>query len=196
MAQESIDPDEAFALLSNRRRRHLLYLLARRDEARSVRVVARELIGRLEGTDPTEIGDGTYRSVYVSLYQRHVPRLAAAGIVDYDETERRVRLVRGRRTETLLRLVGIDPNGPRAVGRRTWTLLIGVAVGATLCGLLALVDRSWLVPWTGVVAGLLAYRVWQYTGSTRTPPIDDGDLVAADRSATDVVDDGPHPDHR
>jgi hypothetical protein len=194
MVGSGLDPDTAFALLSNRRRRQLLYLLARSDGMRSLQAVTRELVGRLEGVAPDEVDDETYRSVYVSLYQRHVPRLAASGVVEYDEAERRVRLAHDRRTETLLRIVDIDLIGSRPVGRRTRVLLTGAAVGATVCGVLALVDPIWLVPWAAVVAGLLAFQVRRYAGAAL--PVDDGPPAAGGRSPADVVDDDSHPDHR
>ncbi|AXG07925.1 hypothetical protein DU500_16645 [Haloplanus rubicundus] len=183
MAEDRITRDAAFSLLSNRRRRQLLCVLARSGEARSLRAAAREIVGRLEGIDSTEITDEVYRSVYVSLYQTHAPQLAAEGIVDYDETERTVRLAHNRRTETLLRIVGIDPNGADTVDRRTALVLTGAVVVATLCGLFALFGAVWTVPWAALVAGLLAYRVRQHAGRDRLAPIHDcGDLATSDDS--------------
>ena len=197
MAEDRITRDAAFSLLSNRRRRQLLCVLARSGEARSLRAAAREIVGRLEGIDSAEITDEAYRSVYVSLYQTHAPQLAAEGIVDYDETERTVRLAHNRRTETLLRIVGIDPNGVRSADPRTVRLLTGAVAAAGLCGLLAVVDRVWLVPWAALVVGFLAFHARQYARTYRLAPVRDcGDLATIHDSATDVVDDGAHPDQR
>jgi hypothetical protein len=197
MADGRISRDAAFSLLSNRRRRQLLCLLVRSGEARSLRTTAREIVGRLTGCAPTDVADEAYRSVYVSLYQSHAPRLAAAGIVDYDETSRTVRLAHNRRTETLLRIVGIDPNGVRSADPRTVRLLTGAVAAAGLCGLLAVVDRVWLVPWTALVVGFLAFHARQYVRTYRLAPVRDcGDLATIHDSATDVVDDGAHPDQR
>jgi hypothetical protein len=183
MAEDRLTRDAAFSLLSNQRRRQLLCVLARSGEARPLRATAREIVSRLEGIDSAEITDEAYRSVYVSLYQTHAPQLAAEGVVDYDETERTVRLAHNRRTETLLRIVGIDPNGTDTVDGRTALVLTGAVVGATLCGLLALVDAAWTAPWAALVAGLLAFRVRQYAGTDRPTPICDcGDLAASDDS--------------
>ena len=183
MTGGQISRDAAFTLLSNRRRRQLLCLLVQSEETRSLRTVAREIVGRLEGTEPTDVADETYRSVYVSLYQTHVPQLATEGIVDYDETERTVRLAHNRRTETLLQIVSIDPSGADTVDRRTALVLTGMVVGATLCGLLALVDAAWTAPWTALVAGLLVFQVRQYADRDRTTPICDcDDLATSDDS--------------
>lgn len=196
MARSGISRDRVFALLSNHRRRQLLCLLVRSGETYSLRAIAREIVGRLAGTDPDEISDDAYRSVYVSLYQSHAPQLAAAGIVDYDETARTVRLAHNRQTETLLRIVGIAPNGSRPVGRRTKLVLLGAVVGATLCGLFALVDRAWIVPWAALVIGLVAFQIRRFAEAGTVPVSDCGDLAPAPDSPADVVDDSSHPSHR
>jgi len=183
MAEDRITRDVAFSLLSNRRRRQLLCVLARSGEARSLQTAAREIVARLEDIEPTAVTDEAYRSVYVSLYQTHAPQLAAERIVDYDETERTVRLAHNRRTETLLQIVSIDPSGADTVDRRTALVLTGMVVGATLCGLLALVDAAWTAPWTALVAGLLVFQVRQYADRDRTTPICDcDDLATSDDS--------------
>ena len=183
MVEDRITRDVAFSILSNRRRRQLLCVLARSGETRSLRAIAQEIVGPLETIDSTEVTEGAYRSVYVSLYQTHVPQLATEGIVDYDETERTVRLAHNRRTETLLQIVSIDPSGADTVDRRTALVLTGMVVGATLCGLLALVDAAWTAPWTALVAGLLVFQVRQYADRDRTTPICDcDDLATSDDS--------------
>jgi DNA-binding transcriptional ArsR family regulator len=190
MAEKQLDPDAAFALLSNRRRRRLLCLLVRSGETRSLRALAHEIVARTED-------DGAYRSVYVSLYQSHVPRLAAAGIVDYDEAARTVRLAHGRRTETLLRIVDIDPTGDRDARRRMEWVVTGAAVVAACCGLLALLDRTWLVPWAILVVALSGVETYRYAATDRISPVSDcGDLAMVRSSPADVADDGGHPDQR
>jgi hypothetical protein len=189
-----IGRDAAFALLSNRRRRQLLCLLVRSGDAWSLRTAAREMVRRLEGTGPDGVTDEAYRSVYVSLYQSHAPRLAAEGIVDYDETAQTVRLDYNRRTETLLRIVGI---GTRNDEPRSARLLGVAAVGAALCGSLAFVDRAWIVPWAALVVACLAVHVRRYAGTERVVPAEDcGDLATVHGSAPDAVDDDGHPDQR
>jgi DNA-binding transcriptional ArsR family regulator len=173
MPLEAIRPDVAFALLSNRRRRQLLCLLARHGAALSLRTAAMEIICRLEGTELEEITDKTYRSVYVSLYQNHAPRLAEADIVHYDEDARTVRLAYNRRTRTLLHVVRIETRTPR-LAEQTW--LAGAV--AALVGGLALVDPVWTLPWATLVVGGLLFGAWQSVRWNRIPPVDDcGDLA-------------------
>lgn len=83
--------DEVFALLSSpRRRRVVRYLLLNDGEVSSGTLV--DAIAALEaapGSDSPETGDR--KSVYVSLRQTHLPRLAEAGVVEYDPEEDTVR---------------------------------------------------------------------------------------------------------
>jgi hypothetical protein len=178
MARGQLSQDTAFALLSTRRRRQLLCVLVRCDDTRTLQSVAREIIVRLDGTDPDDITDEAYRSVYVSLYQNHAPKLADEGIVHYDEAERTVRLAHNRRTETLLRIVGIDPDRAGDADRTVERAVAGLVGVAALCGLLAFVDGRFLGLWAVFVAGLLVTETYRRGTDDRIPPVRDcGDLA-------------------
>jgi len=192
MGPRTVDRDAAFAILSNRRRRQLLCLLLRRGGTLSLSTAAQEIVVRPDGVDPD---DDVYRSVYVSLYQNHAPKLAAERIVHYDERQRTVRLVHGRHTRMVLRIAGVEPRNRR---QRRWTVAGHAAVVAVaLFGILALADTAWTLPWTAVVVAGLAAGTRQYVTRDRIPPIDDCDgLVTTDGSATGSVDEDSHPDQR
>ena len=82
-----IPADDVFDLLSNERRRRVLQQLRTVDEPLTVTELA-ELVAATENdVSPEELTDKQRKRVYVSLYQTHVPRLADAGVVDYDEAE-------------------------------------------------------------------------------------------------------------
>lgn len=172
-----MDPDTAFALLSNERRRHVLCLLAQRDEELSLQTVATEIIARLEEVDPEEIDESTYRSVYVSLYQNHVPRLADAGVVHYDEEERTVRIAHNRRTWELLELADVErrrswrPEGLLVFGA---TLLAGVG---SFSGTVQVVQEPWVLPTVVLIAGLLLLGSYQYYMRYRITVTDCGVLA-------------------
>jgi len=196
MQSEALGRDAAFALLSNRRRRQLVCLLVQHEGTVSLRNATREIIFRLEGMDPEDVPDDLYRSVYVSLYQHHAPRLADAGIVAYDETKRTVRLAHNRRTRALLRLVGVEPQRA-ALGE--WTGLVEVAaVGAVaLVGSLAMIDPRWTGALAILTAGGLLLGGHRYVTRQRIPRTDDcGDLLTRTDSAAGTVDDCAHPAHR
>jgi DNA-binding transcriptional ArsR family regulator len=172
-----MDPDTAFALLSNERRRHVLCLLAQRDEELSLQTVATEIIVRLDEVEPEEIDEGTYRSVYVSLYQNHVPRLADAGVVQYDEDGRTVRIAHNRRTWELLDLAGAER-------RRSWrqegVLVLGATVLATLgsvSGVVRVLREAWMLPTLVLIGGLLLLGGYQYYMRYRIPVTDCGVLA-------------------
>lgn len=172
-----MDPDTAFALLSNERRRHVLCLLAQRDEELPLQTVATEIIARLEGIDRKDIDEGTYRSVYVSLYQNHVPRLADAGVVQYDEDDRTVRIAHNRRTWELLDLAGVER---RRSWRRESLLVLGATVLALLgsvSGAVQVVREAWVLPALVLIGGLVLLGGYQYYVRYRIPITDCGVLA-------------------
>lgn len=81
---------EVYELLSNPRRRELLRQLSA-DEWVGLRELS-EQIAAAE-VDATSAPRAVRETVYVSLYQTHVPRLCALGVLEYDPDARRVRLV-------------------------------------------------------------------------------------------------------
>ncbi|WP_115863909.1 DUF7344 domain-containing protein [Halorussus litoreus] len=93
--EQGISPtlDATLDLLSNRRRRYVLYYL--RDEGRGVTVdeLAEQIVAweRDAGEEPTTSigqGDGTHRErVTADLHHCHLPRLTEAGAVTYDDEE-------------------------------------------------------------------------------------------------------------
>lgn len=99
---EGRDRDELFDVLTHQRRRRVLALLRGTDGPASLSEVAAELAADEACDDPAE-------RVEISLYHRHVPKLAAAGLVAFDAD---------RRTLTLAAPV------PESVGERGRTLEI------------------------------------------------------------------------
>jgi DNA-binding transcriptional ArsR family regulator len=86
--REQLSHDLIFDLLSNPRRRFILYYL--RTKSGSVKLS--ELTGEIAAweyeTPIDELTDQEQKRVYVSLYQTHVPKLVEAGLVDYDTEEK------------------------------------------------------------------------------------------------------------
>lgn len=80
--------DDLFALLTHRRRRRVLAVLRDAEEPSTLEEVAAELARRSRG-DP---GREHLERVRLSLHHWHLPKLAAAGVVDYDPGERTVSL--------------------------------------------------------------------------------------------------------
>lgn len=81
-----ITESDMFVLLSNRRRRLALQILREFTTPLTPRELA-EQIGKREYED---LSDEERRSVYISLYHNHLPRLEEADVVVYDPDEEKV----------------------------------------------------------------------------------------------------------
>lgn len=91
--------DDALSLLADRRRRYALYHLrdraatTDREATVSLQGLARRVAAVERGTDPEQVLEDEFERVYLGLQHNHVPRLEDAGVVEYDEDDRRVRFV-------------------------------------------------------------------------------------------------------
>ena len=89
---ERVHPSQLFALLADSRRRYLLYRLRDGAQCRLSRV-ARDIASHetetLGGAPPDRV-----RAVYLDLYHTHLPKLDAAGVIDYSERLGEVVLIR------------------------------------------------------------------------------------------------------
>ncbi|MFC7141826.1 MULTISPECIES: hypothetical protein [Halobacteriales] len=91
---EGYKPAEVHALLGNQRRFLVVEYLSMFDSGVDVEVrhVARVIRAVETGTPPHRIGADEYESAYNGLIQRHLPRLASAGLVEYDEQRKEIRV--------------------------------------------------------------------------------------------------------
>ena len=83
-----IKESEIFHILGNDRRREIICTLAREGDELSVSELAREIADIEEELDSSK---NLYKSVYVSLQQTHLPKLARKDIVVYDKDAQTVR---------------------------------------------------------------------------------------------------------
>lgn len=84
--------DTVFDLLSNSRRRYLLYYLAEVDDDVVELSAAVGAVGEYEATEPDAGGRSPREATRIALHHDHLPRLANAGVVDYDPRQGTVRL--------------------------------------------------------------------------------------------------------
>lgn len=82
---DSLSQDAVFDILSNARRRYVLYYLREAGEPVELRELARELAKWENKATEEELTKQQRKRVYVSLYQTHIQKLADAGIVEYDQ---------------------------------------------------------------------------------------------------------------
>lgn len=80
---QQLTESDIFALLAKRRRRLLLRILQESDSPPSVS----ELAERIEALEDESPSDEAQRTIYLSLYHNHLPRLEEADVVRYDRAE-------------------------------------------------------------------------------------------------------------
>lgn len=80
-----LDPDDIYHLLQTRRRRDALRYLRTRDDPVPLRDLAEQIAAWEHGTTVENLHSDQRQRVYISLYQTHLPKLDARGIVDYDK---------------------------------------------------------------------------------------------------------------
>lgn len=141
---DSLSQDRVFDILSNPRRRFVLHYLSRHQDPVPLRELADE-VARWETGEQT-LNPQQRKRVYVSLYQTHIPRLADAGMIEYDSDSGLVQLEAGARE--------IDKYVKNEENERHWPLYY-IAVG--LLGItIYLVRMTGAIPFlTDFVATLL-----------------------------------------
>lgn len=92
--EDNIDPplDDLFDILSSRRRRYILQCLREHGPQVSLPDLADEVSVQTYDCPITDVPEEDVLEIYVSLYHRHIPKLADAGIVDYEQERDLVRL--------------------------------------------------------------------------------------------------------
>lgn len=89
VSSHELTDDEYYRLLTSRRRRVLLYVLADQSDSLSVREVAKQ-VAKAESDDGTPASKETVDEVRIDLHHVHLPMLSDHGVVDYDWTTQRV----------------------------------------------------------------------------------------------------------
>ncbi|WP_096388810.1 DUF7344 domain-containing protein [Halopenitus persicus] len=87
-----MSPDLVFDILSNTRRRMVLYYLRQYGEPTSVQKLAEEIAALENDVAVDELTQQQRKRVYVSLYQTHLPKLEETGVIEYDDDRDEVHL--------------------------------------------------------------------------------------------------------
>lgn len=178
MSSESsgeLSPDVVFEILSSRRRRMVLYILRQEGDTATVNELA-ERIASLENDIPVkQLTSQQQKRVYVSLYQTHLPKLDATGIIDYDADEGEVALT-SRANEMNAYLTQTSTSTyPWKLHYAGLVVLSAVVLGLWLLGLpgLTAVPLVWLAMASAVafaISGGIHY--WQYRQHSEEIPIE------------------------
>lgn len=163
-AERTLTDQEAFDLLSSRRRRLAFRCLADVDGAASLGTLAREVAAVENGVDIDQVTRRQRKRVYTALRQSHLPRMADTGVVEYDPDRGEVELT--PLSDSLCPYLDGDDGAP------DWaTLYLGLA-GVVLLGLLA------------SVAGLPPFDALPWTAWVLAFVVGTAALAAAHRSST------------
>jgi DNA-binding transcriptional ArsR family regulator len=84
---ESVDRDELFHILRNRRRRFALHLLKHESSSVDVGELATQVAAWENDVSVEAVSSKQRRRVYNALQQTHVPKLEAAGVVEVERRE-------------------------------------------------------------------------------------------------------------
>jgi hypothetical protein len=84
--------DDLYEMLADRRRRYTLHYLKQRDEPVAVGDLAEQVAAWENEKTVPALTSQERKRVYIALYQSHLSRLDAEGLVDYDEDASTVEL--------------------------------------------------------------------------------------------------------
>lgn len=127
-AQEALSQDDVFDILSNSRRRYVLYYLRQAGEPVELDELARELAAWENDTTVDDLTKQQRKRVYVSLYQTHIQKLADAGIVDYDQDTGMLSLANG--ASQIGAYLSVDEEDERQVRWQELYILLAAVSGA------------------------------------------------------------------
>lgn len=82
---EPLVPDEIFEILSNHRRRMVLYYLREHGNTATVKELAQEIAAMENEVAVEDVTSEQRKRVYVSLYQTHLPMMADLNVIKYDK---------------------------------------------------------------------------------------------------------------
>ena len=159
---EELELDDAFNILSNSRRRYILYYLYNKEGPATIDQLAGQIAAWENEIPVEELDDTARRRVYVSLYQTHLPKLDDFGIADYDRDAGQVELT--DRADEIVRYLPIHRNESRDL-TPYYVALAGIAVVLMLGILVNFVPAG--VAAIAVALGLLALVIYQFLVANR-----------------------------
>lgn len=132
---ESLSQDNVFNILSDSRRRYILYYLRKTGEPVELGKLAEELAAWENEIQVGELTKQQRKRVYVSLYQTHIQKLAEAGIIEYDPNSGLVSL-----DEQMSQIEPYVMTDQDANGQQRWqgTYILLAAVSTVVYALVAL----------------------------------------------------------
>lgn len=177
----AVDRETVFDILSNRRRRYVLYFLKGREDPTKLRELSERIAAWENACEPERVTSKERKRVYTALHQSHLPKMDRAGVVDYDPDRGTIELTEATsRFDVYLEVVprteldwGEFYLGLGALG----TLIAGlVAVGVYPFTLLSPVGYLFLYGLAALVVGAVhTYHRRRSQVEGGTPPDVDGE---------------------
>lgn len=90
--REQINDNRLFDVLANERRRRVFSILCEYDATVALADLADEVVVREKKQPITEIPPDEVKRVYMMLYHTHIPKMADANLVRYDQDRDRITL--------------------------------------------------------------------------------------------------------
>jgi hypothetical protein len=153
-----LSKDTLFEILKNRRRREAIAYLKLNGGTGKLGEMAEYIAARENGVELGALSSSQRKRVYIGLYQCHLPKMATAGVVDFDKNRGDVAL----RPEASQLDVYLDDGPTREERRRTHAgrdLALAGGLGASVVASIAGVPGFVLVPdvvWALLSVGTLA----------------------------------------
>jgi hypothetical protein len=82
-----LSEDDLFDVLSNRRRRYVIEILEGRTQALELGTMATRIAARENSIEESAVSREERKRVYTALQQSHLPKMDAAGLVDFDKQQ-------------------------------------------------------------------------------------------------------------
>jgi hypothetical protein len=89
----SLSKDTVFELLKNQRRRNALTFLREEEGETTLSDMAEHIAAKENGIDVQALTSSQRKRVYIGLYQCHLPKMASAGVVEFDKNRGTIRLM-------------------------------------------------------------------------------------------------------
>jgi len=161
MTATGVPEKEIYQILSNARRRKTLEYLGEAEGTIDVPELSERIAEAESGESPPP--KNVRKAVYVSLHQTHLPMLDDKGLIEYDRTEKEVRLLDAGRDVRLY----METTAGRGM---TWAgIYLALSVVALLVVVAAIVDAPvvgrvepilWASTFLGVFGAATAYQLW------------------------------------
>ena len=174
---DALGRQQAYEVLSNTRRRHVIHYLLQQDEPVTLRDLSRQVAAWENRIEPEAVSSKQRKRVYTALHQSHLPKLDTCGVVDYD-TDRGIIAPTDRVTDLRVYMEVVPENEiPWSVYYTGVGLIMGAAALLASFGLFPFDQLSGFA-WAGltatrvVVSGLVHVYTsrQQALGSLGPPP--------------------------